>query len=60
MRRSRQVLPPPGCRPIWRKRVSNRADSPATITSHANAMFSPALTAATVGSGEPATRRNPE
>jgi hypothetical protein len=46
------------------KRVSNRADSPARITSHASARLTPAptaapLTAAIVGSGERPTRKNP-
>src|SRR5438874_7310516 len=50
--------------PSWRKRVSNLADRPATRTSHARARLTPAptagpLTAATVGSVDRCTRRNP-
>ena len=62
---SRQVWPPPGCRPICRKRESNRAHCrPATAMSQARTIFMPAptaapFTAATVASGEWATRRNP-
>ncbi len=57
-----QVCPPPGCRPSCKKRVSKRAVRPATRTSQAKARFMPAptagpFTAATVASGERATRR---
>ena len=62
--RNIQVWPPPGWMPRSRKRVSNLADAPASRTSHASARFMPAptaapLTAARVGSGLRATRRNP-
>ena len=62
--KSRQVWPPPGWMPIWRKRLSNLALSPATMTSAARAMFIPAptaapFTAATTGRGEWAMRRKP-
>ncbi len=64
MRRIIHVCPPPGCSPRSRNRVSNRARRAAIRTSHASARFIPAptaapLTAATVGSVERATRRNP-
>ena len=63
-RSSIHAWPPPGCRPMRRNRVSKRADSPASRTSQASARFRPAptagpFTAATVGSGERRTRRNP-
>ncbi len=58
------VWPPPGWIPSCRKRVSKRAEAPASRTSQASARFMPAptaapLTAARVGSGERATRRKP-
>ena len=64
MFRSRQVCPPPGWMAIWRNRLSNMAERPARITSQASAKFIPAptaapFTAATVGRGVWATRRNP-
>ena len=61
-RSSIQVWPPPGAMPSCRNRVSNRADAPASRTSHASATFMPAptaapLTAASVGRGQRAMRR---
>ena len=64
IRRSIHVWPPPGWIPSWRKRVSSLAVSATMRTSQPSARFMPAptaapLTAASVGSGLRAMRRNP-
>ena len=56
-RSSIQVCPPPGCRPICRKRASKRPMSPASRTSHASARFMPGADGGTVDRGDRRQRR---